>query len=98
MSLKTKPFDAAKYLDDDETIAAFIDASLEDNTASGIAHALGVVARARGMTQIAKETGISRESLYRSLSATGNPEVETLLRVLKALHLRLTVEPIKAAE
>lgn len=98
MKTKTKPFDPAAYLDDDEAIAAFIDASLDEDSPAEMADALGVVARARGMTQIAKETGLSRESLYKALSADGNPSLDTLLRVMKALRLKLTVSTAKAHE
>ena len=98
MATKTIPFDAAKYLEDDAAIAAFIEVSLEDGDAGELANALGIVARARGMSQIAKETGLSRESLYRALSESGNPELDTLLRVFKALRLKLSVSPVTAAE
>lgn len=70
----------------------------EDGDPSLIAYALGQVARAEGMTQIAKEAGLSRESLYRSLRAEGNPEMATVLKVLSALGLRLAVEPIVSGE
>jgi probable addiction module antidote protein len=95
---KTRPFDPAEFLDDDETIAAFIDAAIEEDDAAGIAHALGVVARARGMTQVARDAGVARESLYKTLSADGNPGLDTLLRVMKALRLKLSVSPAAPAE
>jgi probable addiction module antidote protein len=98
LNVKTTPFDPAEYLDDDAAIAEFIDASLEDDSAAEMAQALGIVARARGMTQLAKDTGLSRESLYKALSQEGNPELDTLLRVMKALRLKLAVVPAKAAE
>jgi probable addiction module antidote protein len=98
MTLKTSPFDPAEYLDDDASIADFIEAALEDSNPAELAAALGVVARARGMAQIAKDTGLSRESLYKSLSADGNPNLDTLLRVMKALRLKLSVEPANASE
>jgi len=91
MALKTKPFDPAEYLDDDEAIAAYLDEAMATGDPHFIAKSLGVVARARGMTQIAKDTGLSRESLYRALSDDGNPEMTTLLAVLSALGLRLSV-------
>jgi probable addiction module antidote protein len=93
MTRKTHPFDPAKYLDNDEAIAAYIDAALEEDDGAGLADALGVVARARGMTQVARDAGVARESLYKSLSADGNPSVDTLLRVMKALRLKLSVSP-----
>lgn len=98
MKKTTRPYDPAEFLDDDETIAAFIDAALEEDDAAGIAHALGVVARARGMTQVARDAGVARESLYKTLSADGNPGLDTLLRVMKALRLKLSVSPATPAE
>ena len=95
MSLKTYPFDPARYLDSDEAIAAFMDEAFETGDAAFITHAFGVAARARGMTQIAREAGLSRESLYRALGENGNPEFATVLKVAKALGLRLAVEPVQ---
>ncbi|HJR20762.1 MAG TPA: addiction module antidote protein [Dongiaceae bacterium] len=94
MAIKTTPYDSAKYLDSDEAIAAYIDEALESADPTHIAHALGVVARARGMTEIARAAGVSREHLYRALKETGNPELSTVVRVLKALGLRLSALPI----
>jgi probable addiction module antidote protein len=93
MSLRTRPFDAAEYLDSDEALGHYLSEALESGDAAFVAHALGVVARARGMTQIARETGLSREALYRSLSKDGNPELSTVVRVLGALGLKLTAVP-----
>jgi probable addiction module antidote protein len=91
MALKTMPFDAAEYLTDGETIAAFLTEALESNDPSEIAQALGIVAKARGgMAQLARETGITREALYRALSDSGNPELGTVLKVMRALGVRLT--------
>ena len=87
----TKPYDSADYLDSDEAIVAYLEEALEVGEPSFIAHALGVAARARGMTQIARDAGLSRESLYKALSSDGNPEFATVLRVVKALGLRLSV-------
>jgi probable addiction module antidote protein len=98
VTLKTIPFDPSEYLDDDEAIAEFIDASLEEDNAAEMAHALGIVARARGMSQLARETGLSRESLYKALSQDGNPGLDTVLRVMKAMRLKLAVVPANAAE
>ena len=89
--IKLKPFDPAKYLDDDDAIAAYIEEAIEIGDPAFIADALGVVARAKGMAQIAKDAGLSRESLYKALSADGNPEFGTILKVMKALGLRLSV-------
>ena len=91
MAIKTRKWDASEYLDSDEMISAFIDAALEDGDPALVAAAIGDVARAKGMTAIAREAGVSRESLYKALSAEGNPELATILKVLKALQLRLTV-------
>ena len=91
---KTKPFDPAEYLDDRESIAAYMTEALETEDPAFVADALGVVARARGMSEVAREAGVSRESLYRSLSTDGNPEFATVLRVIRALGLRLSVTPV----
>jgi probable addiction module antidote protein len=93
MPIKTRPFDPAAYLDSEEAISAYLTDALESNDAGFIADALGVVARARGMAKVAGEAGLSRESLYRTLGPDGNPELSTLLRVLTALGLRLSVRP-----
>ncbi len=92
-AIKTKPFDPAEYLDDKEAIAAYLSDALESEDSAFIADALGVVARARGMSEVAREAGISRESLYRALSTDGNPEFATVLRVVRALGLQLSVTP-----
>jgi len=89
----TKPFDPAEYLDDSDSIAAYMTEALESGDPAFVADALGVVARARGMTEVAREAGVSRESLYRALSADGNPEFATVFRVIHALGLRLCVAP-----
>ena len=91
---KTKPFDPAEYLDDSESIAAYMSDALESEDPAFVADALGVVARARGMSEVAREAGVSRESLYRALSADGNPEFATVLKVIRALGLRLSVAPV----
>ena len=86
---KTTPYDVAEHLRTREEMAAYLDAWLQeapDDTA-GIARALGNIARAKGMTQVAKDTGLSRESLYRALSAEGNPSFATVLKVAKALGM-----------
>jgi probable addiction module antidote protein len=90
MPLETFPYDSAALLDSDETVAAYMEAAFETGDAAFIAHAFGVAARAKGMTQIAKDAGLSRESLYRALGDNGNPEFATVLKVAKALGLRLT--------
>lgn len=95
---KSKPYDPAKYLDCDEVVAEYLTEALATGDVELISHAIGVVAKARGMTKIAEETGLSRESLYRALSADGRPQFETIERVLAALGLRLRAEPLSAAD
>jgi probable addiction module antidote protein len=97
MPIETTVFDAANYLDSPETIAAYIEAVLEDGDPSLIASALGDVARAKGVTQIAKDAGLSRDSLYKSLREGGNPTLSTFLGVLRSLGLSITVQPTKIA-
>ncbi|CAA2144553.1 MULTISPECIES: addiction module antidote protein [Methylobacterium] len=92
----TQPYDSADYLDTDEAVAEYLAAAFEEGDAALLRHALGVAARAHGMTQIARETGLSRESLYRALSDEGNPSLDTTMRVLKALNLRLTTTVVPA--
>jgi probable addiction module antidote protein len=89
---KLTHYDAAEDLGSEEAIAAFMAAAFESNDASYIAHALGVVARAKGMAQIAAETGLSREQLYRSFSEQGNPTLKTTLAVMNALGIELTAK------
>jgi probable addiction module antidote protein len=89
--LKTFPWDAAEHLETKEDIAAYLEVALEDGDSALIVAALGDIARSKGMTQIARETGLGRESLYKALSTEGNPEFTTVLKVLKALGLRLQV-------
>lgn len=96
MGLATRKWDVTEFLDSEERIALFLEAVFEDGDPSLIAAALGDVARAMGMTQIARETGLTRESLYRALSAEGKPEFTTVLKVLKAFGLRLTPVPFSA--
>ena len=93
MSLELTPFDAAEYLTDEETMVLFLEDALESGDVKVIASAIGTVARAKGMTQLAKDAGMSRESLYKALSTVGNPELATVLKVLSALGLKLSVEP-----
>lgn len=88
---KTMPYDVAEQLRTPEEMAAYLDAWFEEapDDASGIARALGDIARAKGMSQVAKEAGLSRESLYRALSADGNPSFATILKVARALGVKL---------
>lgn len=88
---KTTPYDVAEHLRTPEEMAAYLDAWLQEapDDAPGIAKALGNIARAKGMTQVAKDAGLSRESLYRALSADGNPSFATVLKVAQALGVKL---------
>lgn len=94
MTLRTTPFDAAEYLDDAESQAELLADAFETGDATYIAHALGIVARARGMTSIAKDAGVTREALYKALSEKGDPRLSTLLGVTKALGLQLSARPV----
>lgn len=91
MPIKTTKWDAAEYLDSDEAIAGFLEDIMESGDPKLIVHALNTVARARGMTQIAKDAGIKRQALYKSLGENGNPTLTTLLGVIKSLGLNLSV-------
>jgi probable addiction module antidote protein len=86
---QTRSWDVVEHLETEEDMAAYLEAALEDGDPALIAAALGDIARAKGMTQIARETGLGRESLYKALSPGGNPEFATVLKVIKALRLRL---------
>src|SRR5258706_13913420 len=88
---KTTPYDVAEHLRTPAEMAAYLDAWLEEapDDAAGIARALGQIARAKGMTQVAKDAGLSRESLYRALGADGNPSLATVLKVVRALGVKL---------
>lgn len=90
---RTKKWDVADHLKSDADMAAYLEAALEDGDPALVAAALGDIARAKGMSGIAKETGLGRESLYKALSRDGNPEISTVLKVVKALGLRLRATP-----
>lgn len=92
MAEKLTTFDPAEGLTSDEAIAAFMAEAFASEDVGYIAHALGVVARAKGMAQIAKDTGLSREQLYRSFSEKGNPTLKTTIAVMKALGIELTAK------
>ena len=87
--IKTRPWDAAEHLKTEEDMAVYLEAALEDGDPALIAAALGDIARAKGMSQVARETGLGRESLYKALSPDGHPELSTVLKVVHALGLRL---------
>lgn len=90
--LETLPWDAAEHLETNEDMIAYLDAALEDGDPGLIVAVLGDIARAKGMTQIARRTGLGRESLYKALSPTGNPEFATILKVVRALGLQFHVQ------
>jgi probable addiction module antidote protein len=91
VTIETAPFDAAEYLSDDETIAEYLAAALEDPNPDLLLVAIGNVARARGMTQLAQDAGLGRESLYKALRPGAQPRYDTIIRVLHALGVQLTV-------
>ena len=96
MAIKTKAWDVAEHLDTPEAIAAYLEAAFEDGDPALISAAIGDVARARGMTDLARETGLSRESLYRTLSEDGNPSFSTVLKILQTFGVRLEAKPMDA--
>ena len=95
---RTTRFDAADYLDSEERQTAYIAAALESGDADFVRDALGLVARARGMGAIAKKAGLNRESLYKALGGTGNPEFGTVMRIVGALGLTLSAHPAKSRQ
>jgi probable addiction module antidote protein len=96
MKTKTTRFDAADYLDSEERQIAYITAALETGDADFVRDALGIVARARGMGEVAKVAGLNRESLYKAIGESGNPEFSTIMRLLRALGLTLSAHPAAA--
>lgn len=92
---QTQLWDAANHLETKEDIAAYLEAAFEDGDPTLIASALGDIARSKGMTQISRDTRLGRESLYKALSIEGNPEFATILKVFRALGLRLQVTTIE---
>jgi probable addiction module antidote protein len=95
MATKTTRWDSAEYLKTEEEIQLYLEACLEEGgeDPSFLVHALGVVARAKNMSQLARDTGLTREGLYKALSPEGNPSFVTVAKVAKALGYQLTVEP-----
>ncbi len=91
-------YDSAEHLKDEADIAAYMNAAMEEagDDPAFVMHALGVVARARGMTQLAEATAITREGLYKALSGNGNPSFGTVVKVAKAMGLKIEMRPIKA--
>jgi len=93
---KFAPFDAADYLTDEETIAEYLNAALENPNPDLFLVAVRDVARARGMTQLAKDTGLGRESLYKALAPGAKPRYDTILKIMRALGVKLTAVPGRA--
>jgi probable addiction module antidote protein len=89
---KTHPWDVVEHLKTDEDMASYLEAVLEEGDPALISAALGDIARARGMSEIAREAGLGRESLYKALSPEGNPEFATVMKVVRALGLKFHVE------
>ena len=89
----TRPWDPAEHLETAEDMVAYLEAALEQDDPQLVAAVLGDIARAKGMTKVAQEAGLGRESLYKSLSTSGNPEFATILKVVRALGLRLRAAP-----
>lgn len=95
--IETRPFDSAEYLNSAEAIAAYLDAWLEDGSPEELRHALATVARSKGMSDLARRSGLSRPGIYKALGEDGNPSFETIRSILGAMGLKLTVEPAEAA-
>ncbi|MDZ4251251.1 MAG: addiction module antidote protein [Sulfuritalea sp.] len=93
-TIKLRPWDSAEHLKMEEEKIHYLEACLEEGDAALVARALGVIAKARSMTLLARDTGLSRESLYKALSGEGNPEFTTVMKVVKALGFRLHVAPV----
>ena len=93
--VKVSKFDAAKYLDHPETIAVYLSEALETGDSDYICHAIDTIARAKGMTNVAKETGLGRESLYKAFNGNAKPEFETVRKVIQSFGLKLVAEPIE---
>ena len=91
--LKTRTFDAANYLTNEEEMAEYLTIVMEEGDSALLAAALGDIAKARGMTQLARDTGLSRESLYKSLSGERAPSSDTLFKVIRALGFELNIRP-----
>ena len=97
--IKLRKWDSAEHLKTDEDMALYLEACLEEagDDAAFIAKSLGIIARAKGMSQLARDTGLGRESLYKALSGEGNPSFATILKVIKALGVRLHAAPANPA-
>ena len=96
MTITTTLFDPAKYLTTPESQAYLLQDAIEEGNPAYLADVLGIIARARGMTQVAKDAGVTREALYKALSPEGDPKLSTLFGVVKALGLKMTLTPVDA--
>ncbi|MCX6048632.1 MAG: putative addiction module antidote protein [Chloroflexi bacterium] len=94
--IETRPWDVVEHLETEEDMAEYLEAALEDGDPAVVVAALGDIARAKGMAQLARDTGLGRESLYKALSSTGNPEFATILKVVRALGLQFHVQAARS--
>jgi len=94
MTIKTNPFEFATDVESKEDVALYLSIFLEENGVDGLTQALQHLAKAKGISQIAKETGLNRQSLYRTLTTEGKPKFETIDKIVHALGFKLTIEPI----
>jgi len=90
--MSTKPFDIAEYLESDEDIRQFLEEAASSGDTSDLIHALNIAARARGMSEVARQSGVTRASLYKSLSENGNPRLDTISKIAGAFGCRLTLD------
>jgi probable addiction module antidote protein len=98
MPIQTIPFDPTRFLDGDEACAIFLNDAIEEGDPAGIRQALGIVARARGMTQLARDAGMSRKGLYKALDDGGNPGFDVVAKLLRAFGLQIRVQPVRIAK
>ena len=90
-------FDMAEHLDSDQAIAEYLTIVLEENDPAEFAHALGTIARARGMTEVARASGLTREALYKALRPSSHPRFDTIMKVVQAMGLQISVQPTSQA-
>jgi probable addiction module antidote protein len=98
MALKTVPYDSAQHLATPKAMSAYLSEAFAEGDPKAITHALGVIARARGMSKLARESGVAREALYKALSQEGNPEFSTIVKVVNAMGLELAVKAASPAQ
>ncbi len=95
MNVTVKDWDASKYLDNPEMIQEYLKITLEDGDTETLIVALGNIAKAQGMSEVSKKANLNRQHLYRALSPNGSPQLKTIVKVLRAFNLRLTIEPLQ---